>query len=162
MIITTIKRAIINNHRGQGMKPRTAETVNYWKSSTTSPDKWFERTKQTIKSVGGTIEQSVMASDDRLGYEAFAIRFTLEDEVFAIKWPVLRSRSGKQAAARIQAATALYHDVKACVVRAQFLGARAAFATWLELPGGRTVAESTSEQLCEGLPKLLAGVREGP
>lgn len=145
------------------MKPKTAESVNYWQSSKTSPDKWIERTKGAIKAVGGTIEQSAMASDDRMGYEAFAIRFTIDGEPFAVKWPVLRARGGNQAAARIQAATALYHDVKACVVRAKFLGARAAFAAWLELPSGRTVAESTSEQLCEALPKLLtAGPHEGP
>lgn len=139
-----------------------AEKVNYWQSSKTSPDTWLEKSKKAIRSVGGVIEQSVIASDDRMGYEAFAIRFTIGQESYSLRWPVLRSRTGNQGAARRQAATALYHDVKTCVVRAKFLGVQAAFLTWLELPDGSTAADHTGAYLHQHLPKLLVSdTREG-
>lgn len=71
-------------------------------------------------------------------------------------WPVLLSKTGHGGAARIQAATALYREVKAACVKAKFLGNRAAFFAYLLLPDGRTASQASAPELLEALPKLLA------
>jgi hypothetical protein len=44
------------------------------------------------------------------------LEFDLGGERYKVVWPVLPTKTGKDRAARVQAATALYHDVKArCV-----------------------------------------------
>ena len=60
-------------------------------------------------------------------------------------------------AARIQAATMLYHDVKAKCVSAVALGTRASFLTYLMLPDGRTAAQASAPELEQVFPKLLTG-----
>lgn len=76
--------------------------------------------------------------------------------MFKLMWPVLPSREGNVKAARIQAATMLYHDVKAKVVTAKVLGTRAAFFQYLLLPDGRSASEATTPELANQIPQLLA------
>ena len=72
-------------------------------------------------------------------------------------WPVLESKSGNLRAARVQAATSLYHEVKAACVKAKFLGTRTAFLAYWLLPDGRAAAEVTSAELSATLPQLFGG-----
>ncbi len=116
-----------------------AETVNYWKTGQSSPDTWLDHAKTEIAAVGGKV-----------------LAFELDGEKFRVLWPVLESKTGNLRAARIQAATALYHEVKAACVKLRFLGARAAFLAYWMLPdgSGRTASELTLE---DDLPALLGG-----
>lgn len=130
-----------------------AEDVNYWKSGTTSPDQWVEKTKKLIESVGGAVRGFAFGEID--GKAALVMMFTIGDDQFKLTWPVLESRTGNAAAAHRQAATMLYHDVKARVVAVKVLGARTAFMPWLLLSTGKTVAETGVPELSARLPLLL-------
>lgn len=130
-----------------------AEDVNYWKTSSSSADSWIEKAKKEIKSVGGAVLGEAYASSD--GKAAFMLAFTLDGDSFKVTWPVLQSKTGNQGAAKVQAATALYHDVKARCVSLRFLGSRAAFMSYLLLPDGRAAGEAGSAELVRALPLML-------
>lgn len=131
-----------------------AEDVNYWKSSSSSADSWIDKSRKLIESVGGTIRGFMFGEMD--GRAAYVLTFEISGDAFRLSWPVLPSRGGDVRAAQRQAATMLYHDVKARVVAAKVLGERTAFIPWLLLPTGRTVAESSAPDLVEQIPRLLA------
>lgn len=136
------------------MKKPTAETVgHYWKTSRTGLETWQDRIERQIKTAGGKVTAESIV---RQGEEAaIMVAFELGGDVFRLVWPVLHSDNRR--AAQIQAATALYHDVKARCVRAKFLGARPAFLDALILPNGQTVAETSLPELMQGVPQLLGG-----
>lgn len=52
-----------------------------------------------------------------------------------------------------------FHDIKACVVSAQVLGARASFFSFLALPDGRTAAMLATPELAAQFPRLLSDGR---
>lgn len=133
-----------------------AEDVNYWKTSTTAADTWLDKAKREICKAGGLVHGSAVVEEEVSGHAAFALAFELHGERFQIKWPVLQSKGGDLAAAKRQAATALYYDVKAACVKAHFYGARTAFLAHLELPNGCTAAEAANAELMSYLPKLLS------
>lgn len=133
-----------------------AENVNYWKSGSAAPDRWIDKAKREIRSVGGQIIGDMTVNDEATGRAAFCLAFVLQGEKYQIKWPVLESKTGNLHAARRQAATALYHDVKARCVELKFLGARAAFMAFLQLPDGRTAAEAANSELVKILPEIVA------
>ena len=130
-----------------------AEDVNYWKTSRTSPDVWLAKAKREVVKAGGQVLAEGFGSDGERA--AYMLAFDFGDERFKAVWPVLSSKSGNERAARIQAATLLYHDVKAKSVTAKILGFRAAFFSYLMLPNGRTAAEMATPDLVEAFPKLL-------
>lgn len=134
-----------------------AEDVNYWQSSRTSPDTWLDKAKQEIERVGGQVAAEGFVSEALTGRSSFMLAFSIEADNFKLLWPVLESKTGKVKAARIQAATALYHEVKAACVKAKFLGARSAFFAYLMLPNGKTASESSASELIAALPELLGG-----
>jgi len=133
-----------------------AEEVNYWKTSRTSPDRWIEKAKAEIARTGGSVLAEAFGSEPQTGRAAYMLAFELGGDRFKIMWPVLQSKTGHKSAARIQAATALYHEVKAACVKAKFLGARAAFFAYWLLPDGRAASEMSAPELLEALPKMLA------
>jgi hypothetical protein len=132
-----------------------AEGVNYWKTGKSSPDVWLEKAKTEIKRVGGVIVGSAIVSDERDGRYAFMLAFSLGNDDFKMSWPVLKTKTGNLNAARIQAATALYHEVKAACVKVKFLGARSAFFAYLMLGDGRTASELGGNELAKVLPQML-------
>lgn len=132
-----------------------AEDVNYWKTGKSTPDTWLEKAKTEIKRVGGVIAGSAIVSDEMAGRYAFMLAFSLGSDHFKLAWPVLKSKTGNLKAARIQAATALYHEVKASCVKVKFLGARSAFFAYLMLDDGRTTSEVGGNELAEILPQML-------
>jgi hypothetical protein len=131
-----------------------AEDVNYWKTSRTAPSTWLDKAKSEIEAIGGTVVGEAFASDS-LGRAAYMLSFELEGDRYRIVWHVLKSKSGDNASAKRQAATALYHDVKNAVVKARFKGARVAFADALVAPDGHTVGELLDEDALASLPRLL-------
>lgn len=132
-----------------------AEDVNYWQTSNSSPDAWLEKAKREIKRAGGTVAGSAIVSDDLTGRAGFMLAFQIGSDRFKMTWPVLKPRRGSLRAARIQAATALYHEVKAACVKAKFLGSRSAFLAYLLLPDGRAASEISDTELAEALPGML-------
>ena len=74
---------------------------------------------------------------------------------------MLPSRGRNEGAARIQAATLIYHDTKAKCLSAVVLGARAAFFSYWMLPDGRTAVEASVPELAKGIPAIFAAPHLG-
>lgn len=133
-----------------------AEDVNYWQTerTPTSADKWIDKTKAEIKAAAGRVLSEAFGSDDQ-GRAAYMLEFTFGGDRFRAVWPVLPSKTKNERAARIQAATMLYHDVKAKCVSAKVHGTRAAFFQYAVLPDGRTAAQVAAPELLTLYPKQL-------
>ena len=131
-----------------------AEDVNYFKTGTSSPDTWLDNAKKEIRAAGGKTLSEAYGRDET-GRAAYMLEFSFGAERFRAVWPVLKSRSNNEKAARIQAATMLYHDIKAKCVSAKVHGAHAAFFQFLMLPDGRTAAQLAAPELSERYPKML-------
>jgi hypothetical protein len=140
------------------MKDNTlyAEDVNYWKTGKSAPDTWTDRTRSQIEKLGGSVLAEGFGSEPQTGRAAYMLGFEIGGERYKIVWPVLASKKGDQRAAKVQAATMLYHDVKARCVSAAVLGARTAFFSFLMLPDGHTVAEVSTPDLQQMIPALMA------
>lgn len=131
-----------------------AEDVgHYWKTSKTTVDSWLTKTKKLITDVGGVIDEEAFASKG--GMSAFMMSFVIAGQTYKIMWPVLESRSGDAASAKKQAATMMYHDVKARVMTAKVMGAKFAFHQYMLLPDGRTAAQYSAGEFLSAVPALL-------
>ena len=130
-----------------------AENVNYWQTSRTSPDTWLEKAKREIARVGGSVMGEGFMSDGTKS--SYLLAFQIGGDQFKMVWPVLEFKKGNARAARIQAATALYHEVKAACVKSKFLGARTAFFAFLMLPDGRTASQIATPEITEVFPPAL-------
>lgn len=131
-----------------------AEQVNYWKTSRADADTWLDRAAAEIAKLKGRVEGRGYLY--AAGRETYMLAFTLEGRAYRVSWPVLPSREGNARAARVQAATALYHDVKGRVLAARVQGALAAFGGYLLIAGGKTLAEDGVGVL-RGAGLLVAG-----
>ncbi len=69
--------------------------------------------------MAGRRQSSRFGTQDGRG--AFIVAFELDGTPFKIVWPVLPTRGDNERAARVQAATFLYHDCKARVLSAAVL-----------------------------------------
>lgn len=137
-----------------------AEDVNYWKTSQVSPDTWIDKAKREIENAGGKVHGEAFGRDEN-GRAAFMLDFAFGTERFRAIWPQLPTYSGKDdRAARIQAATMLYHDIKAKCVAAKVHGPRAAFFQFLTLPDGRTAPQAANAELTALWPKMLSSGEE--
>ena len=130
-----------------------AEDLNYWRTGTSAPEVWIDKAKREINTIEPQVVGEAFGSES--GRAAFMLQFQIGGEPYRVVWPVLRSRTGNERAARIQAATMLYHDVKHRVIQAKVFGARHAFFQFLVLPDGRTAATLAAPELADRLPKLL-------
>ena len=139
------------------MKPlnKYAEECNYWKTSSSSPDLWIEKTVGLVEKFGGEVLSTGFGNEYMTGKAAYLIRFELDGEVFRIVWPVARSERGDTFAARRQAATMIFHDVKAKCVASQVLGSRTAFFPWLEIENGVSAYQLSSKELADETPQML-------
>lgn len=131
-----------------------AEDLNYWKTGKSSPDTWIDRARKEIEVAGGTVDNEAFGRDAS-GRSAYMLAFSFGADRFRVVWPVLESKSGDERAARIQATTMLYHDVKARYVTAKVLGIRSAFFGYLLLPDGRQAGMVASPELLNAMPKML-------
>jgi hypothetical protein len=117
-----------------------AEQLNYWKTSRSDPDTWLERAVQELARAKARIDGSGYLVTG--GRAVYMVAFTLEGHTFRISWPVLPSREQNERAARVQATTMLYHDIKARILAMRVQGALAAFGGYLLIAGGLTLAEN--------------------
>lgn len=143
-----------------------AQDVNYYRTGTTAPETWLEKSKAEIRAVGGDV--SGEAYMERDGQRAYTLLFTFDAESYRISWPVLplkpnprRSKAELKAderAARIQATTFMYYDIKAKCMVVKVLGPQAAFLQYRVMADGSTPAE---QGLLTGQVALPAGFRLG-
>lgn len=131
-----------------------AEDLNYWKTGTSSPDTWIERARKQIEALGGKVLAEAFGNDAN-NNAAYMLGFQIGADKFKVVWPVLPTRSGNVKAARIQAATMLYHDIKAKCLTSTVMGTRAAFFSYLLLPDGSIVSQLANPELLEIAPKFL-------
>ena len=137
--------------------PYAEDIKVYWKTSQTAPGTWIERTKEQIEKLGGAVLLEAIGKEPDTGRESLLMIFEIEGDRFKVTWPVLDvKRKTNAKAARIQAATMMYHDIKAKCVSAKVIGARAAFFSYLLLPDGRAAVEATIPELQTGIPALFA------
>ncbi len=134
----------------------------YWGTSQTAPDTWLDKAQREIVRANGETLMRGMISDLERGVAAYMLSFRFGEDEFKVVWPILPSKNGKEKTARIQAATMLYHDIKARSVALRVQGARAAFFGYLLLPDGRTAAQASTSELMAGVPELLAGPQADP
>lgn len=131
-----------------------ADQVNYWKSGTSTPDMWLDKAEKELKSVGGTVYSRIVGMVR--GQSAAMIEFVLEGDNYRVTYPVLAVRNNKDLlAARRQACTALYHDVKSRCVALKFIGAKPAFMSYLLLPDGRTAGQLSAPELMAQIPDVF-------
>lgn len=131
-----------------------AEDCNYWKTSQTSPDTWLDQAKSLIIKAGGKIlaDGYINESSSR---NVFMVKFSFGEQVFVASEFVLESIGKNVKAAKIQAATTLYHEIKARCVSMKRRGARWAFLQYLMLPDGQVVGHASNPELMDAWPKML-------
>lgn len=135
-----------------------AEDVNYFQTSQTGTETWIARAIVLIEEIGGQVISEAFGSEPSTGKAAFMLTFEIEGDRFRVVFPVLPCKlKNHERAARIQAATLLYHDVKAKCLTAMIFGGRAAFFQYLLLPSGRTAGETSTPELMREIPLLLSG-----
>ncbi|MGD9725206.1 MAG: hypothetical protein AB7R40_22500 [Nitrospiraceae bacterium] len=133
-----------------------AEDLNYWQTGASAPDKWIDDAQAELRAIGGKIHGWAFGAETNAGRSAYMLDFELDGERYKIVWPVLPTRSGKnEAAARRQAATMLYHDIKNRCITAKVQGKRSAFFSYLLLPDGRTAATVATPDLADQLPDIF-------
>lgn len=133
--------------------PYAEDLGHYWKTGSSSPDTWLEMAKKLIREVDGEITAEGFGS---VGTQsAYMLVFRINEDKFKVVFPVLYSRAGNTIAAKRQAATMLYHDIKAKCMVASVLGVKAAFFTYLMLSDGRTASELAAPELSAAFPLQL-------
>lgn len=132
-----------------------AEDVNYWQTSRSSPDDWLERVKKLIAEVGGVVEMEAFGNELETGRSAFMLGFRIGADRFKAIWPVLQAKTGNTKAAKVQAATLLYHDVKAKCMTAKVFGARQAFFQFWLLPDGQRAVDLPPAELKQAIPQMF-------
>lgn len=140
-------------------KPKWAEQLNYWETSRSSPDVWLAKARKEILRVGGEVLGEAFGSETQAGRSAYMFAFKLDGEQFQVVWPVLPSKSQKEIAARRQAATMLYHDIKARCISSKVLGTRTAFFAYLMLPDGRIAGQLADAEMLDAVPEILRSQR---
>jgi hypothetical protein len=133
--------------------PYAEDIGHYWQTGKSSPDVWIDRAKKVIQDLGGEIVSDAFGSAN--GRAAYMLAFKVKGNTYKVVWPVLPTHSGKEISAKIQAATLLYHDVKAKAMTASVLGVEIAFFSYMMLPDGRVASEIPRPELSEVFPKLL-------
>ncbi len=112
--------------------PYAEDIGHYWMTGSSSPDTWIDKAKKLIQEVDGKMIAEGYGSMG--GQAAYMLAFQINEDKFKVIFPVLQSRGGRTLAAKRQAATMLYHDIKAKCMVASVLGAKVAFFAYLLLP----------------------------
>jgi hypothetical protein len=131
-----------------------AEAVNFWQTSRSSSDTWISKAQRQIEELGGKVLGEGFGSDAE-GRAAFMLGFSIGGDAFKIIWPVLTSKTKNSSAAKIQAATMMYHYVKSVCLYAVVVGARAAFFSHLILPDGRVASQVAGDEIAEVVPQVF-------
>ncbi len=135
--------------------PYAEDIGHYWLTGSSSPDTWITKIRKLIEDLDGKVIAEGYGSSS--GRSAYMFAFKIKDDEFKVVWPVLPTRTRKVEAAKRQAVTLLYHDIKAKAMTASVLGVKAAFFSYLMLPDGRTTNEVANNELLEAFPLQLKG-----
>jgi len=131
-----------------------ADDLPYFKTSKMASDSWIDKAKVEIVRAKGQVETEAFASGD--GKEAFLLGFSFGEDRFTIHWPVLKPRDIKDAkAAKVQAATMLYHDVKSRCISARVMGVRSAFMGYLLMANGQTADQVSNAEYMLLVPRMI-------
>jgi len=133
--------------------PYAEDIGHYWQTSQSSPDQWMQKTRKLIENLDGKVVAEGFGATDETA--AYMMAFELKGQKYKVVWPVLPSVTGKTLAAKRQAATLLYHDIKAKAMTASVLGTEVAFFSYMVLPDGRTASELTKPELSQSFPLQL-------
>jgi len=135
-----------------------AEDLNFWKTGRSDPDSWIIKTKKQIEALGGIIKAEGFGMSE--GKAAFMIAFNIKEDSFKIVWPVLPTyKGGEEKAAKIQAATMLYHYIKGICLYSLIVGPRTAFFSHFMIDGKRT-SEYTNAEIAKMIPQFLLSHKE--
>lgn len=117
------------------------EVGHYWKTSRSSAGSWIDKAEDLISSIGANVRSSskLGATDEEPACYMIAWHYDAKD--YMVTWPILPHDEADRLAAERQAATFLYHEIKAAIVRKKVIGSTRAFAPWLVLPDGRNVQD---------------------
>jgi hypothetical protein len=126
-----------------------AEDMNYWKTSKSNESTWLDRAIKQIDDIGGKVYVKAHGRDPKTGAAALMLQFQIGDDYFKIVWPILESKGENRKAATVQAATLMFHDIKARCMSAKILGARTAFFAYYMLPDGRSASEVGHEHVAQ-------------
>ena len=123
-----------------------AEKLNFWKTGNKAPGRYIEKAIKLITESGGTnIFESYGSHNGKAHY---MIAFQLGEDKFKLLWPVLPTKHDTdQLAAKRQAATMLYHDVKNKCLKALIFGFRSAFFDSVMIADGRNLSEVSNQEL---------------
>lgn len=130
----------------------TATDLPYWKTGRSSPDQWLDKAKVQVEAAGGEVTETALAM--QYGRTVVLLGFAMDGDNFRLVWPVLEHEPCDNQAAVRQAATMLYHDVKARCVAVRVKGARWAFHAELVLPDGRLSGDLTDGEMLKLLPPM--------
>lgn len=126
-------------------QPYAEDIKNYWKSGKSAPHTWIEKAEKEIDKAKGKLLASGRMNMG--GQAAYVLAFEIAEDQFKVIWPILQSRTRNDLAAQRQAATMLYHDVKAKCMAARVFGARKAFFPYLVLTDGRVASDVAVPEL---------------
>lgn len=133
-----------------------AEQANYFGTSQRAADTWLKIAEKELVTVGGRVLRKAAVEEE--SHAAFMIEFLLDGDTFRMVYPVMECRKKTPQnfdKAKVQAATFLYHSVKARALDIKILGARVAFGSWLLVDGKRSVADVVRNGSGAALPKML-------
>lgn len=133
-----------------------AENLNYWQTGKTDPDGWIEKAKAQLVALGAKIEAQGFGMNGD-GKSAYMLGFTIKGDAYKIVWPVLplKFTNSSERAAKIQAATMLYHYVKAVALYVAVVGPKAALFSHYMLPDGRMASQIATDELAVMTPQML-------
>ncbi len=131
-----------------------ADDVAYWKTGTSSPDTWIDKTIRVVKELGGVEISQFFGHGENAGGVRTAIshRRRIVSSCLA---SASNARADDFASAQRQAATLLYHDCKAKAIAASVLGPRNAFIGSLITESGKTVSELATPLIANSIKPLL-------
>ena len=142
-------------------KIKYAEDVNhYWKTGSSTPDSWLDKAAGLIEEIDGHVFTRGFGQDKE-GRKAYMITFQIDGTDYKMVWPVLESKNNNDLAARRQATTFMFHDIKAKCMSSLIIGTKSAFFSYLLLPDGRTAAHASIEELNQGIPHMFLPYNKG-
>jgi len=122
-----------------------AKEVNYFRTGKSGVESWLDKTERLIEDVGGNVTGRMVGRMN--GVSGIMLLFQIEDNDFRIDWPVLPGDNKKDnSAAERQAATFIYHDVKAKCMKVKIFGAKASFVDNL-LTDGKTIIQKINSDI---------------
>lgn len=131
-----------------------AHDMNYWQTSKSPAGAWIDKSIDLIEKHGGHVLMS--AKGNHMESTAYCIEFTFNDEKFKAVWPVLESKyTNEEKACERQAATMLYHDIKARCMKLAIFGARYTFFDMILLEDGRIAGQLSNDEIINHSAQFL-------